>query len=107
MLFVPVFKSITHLPPFVGILLALGMLWIYLEILYNRKKTPATTFPYRVSAILPKVDYSTLLFFLGILLAVAAIETVGILNHMATFLNEKLDNVYLIDGIIGTVFHHR
>ena len=101
LLFVPVFKSITHLPPFVGILLALGMLWIYLEILYNRKKTPATTFPYRVSAILPKVDYSTLLFFLGILLAVAAIETVGILNHMATFLNEKLDNVYLIDGIIG------
>ncbi|WP_294140609.1 sodium:proton antiporter NhaD [uncultured Sanguibacteroides sp.] len=101
LLFVPVFKSTTHLPPFVGILLALGMLWIYLEILYNRKKTTSVTFPYRVSAILSKIDYSTLLFFLGILLSVAALQTLGVLNHMAAFLNEKLDNIYLIDSIIG------
>lgn len=100
-LFVPLFKELTGLPPFMGIMLALGVLWIYTEILYNRKKNIAPDKIHRVTFILTKIDYSTLLFFLGILMAVAALQVSGILNQMATFLNDKLHNVYFINTIIG------
>lgn len=101
LLFVPVFKELTNLPPFMGIMLALGCVWIYTEILYNRKKNISPDKVHRIPSILSKIDYSTLLFFLGILMAVAALQVVGVLDQMANFLNEKLHNVYFINTIIG------
>lgn len=101
LLFVPVFKELTNLPPFMGIMLALGCVWIYTEILYNRKKNISPDKVHRIPSILSKIDYSTLLFFLGILMAVAALQVVGVLDQMANFLNDKLHNVYFINTIIG------
>lgn len=98
---VPVFKSITNLPPFTGIMIALGVLWIYLEVLYNRK--PNIPNPYRIPTILSKIDLSTILFFLGILLAVGALEAIGVLSSVSTILNEQIHNVYIINIIIGFV----
>ena len=100
LLFVPVFKELTNLPPFMGIMLALGCVWIYTEILYNRKKNISPDKVHRIPSILSKIDYSTLLFFLGILMAVAALQVVGVLDQMANFLNDKLHNVYFINTII-------
>ena len=99
LLFVPVFKEFTNLPPFMGIMLALGAVWTYTEILYNRKRNLSPEKIHRIPSILTKVDYSTLLFFLGIL--IAALQIAGILDQMSTFLNDKIHNVYLINMIIG------
>lgn len=101
LLFVPIFKELTNLPPFMGIMLALGGVWIYTEILYNRKKNISPDKVHRIPSILAKIDYPTLLFFLGILMAVAALQVVGVLDQMASFLNDKLHNVYFINIIIG------
>lgn len=84
-----------------GIMLALGAVWTYTEILYNRKRNLSPEKIHRIPSILTKVDYSTLLFFLGILMAVAALQIAGILDQMSTFLNDKIHNVYLINMIIG------
>lgn len=101
LLAVPVFKSITDLPPFAGIMLTLGIFWIYMDILYNRHPIPENSHPFRVSDVLSKVDFSTILFFLGILMAVAALEAIGILHSLSGFLNTRLHNIYLISLIIG------
>ena len=101
LLFVPVFKEFTNLPPFMGIMLALGGVWTYTEILYNRKRNLPPEKIHRIPSILTKIDYSTLLFFLGILMAVATLQIAGILDQMSTFLNDKIHNVYLINMIIG------
>lgn len=101
LLFVPVFKELTELPPFMGIMLALGGIWIYSERLYHRKKGISPDKIHDIPSILTKIDYSTLLFFLGILMAVAALQVVGILDQMANFLNTTLHNVYFITAIIG------
>lgn len=102
LLAVPVFKSVTDLPPFAGIMFTLGLFWIYLDILYNRRsrQQPAMS-QYRVPYVLSKVDFSTILFFLGILMSVAALEAIGILHTLSGFLNAKIHNVYLISIIIG------
>ena len=84
-----------------GIMLALGGVWTYTEILYNRKRNLPPEKIHRIPSILTKVDYSTLLFFLGILMAVATLQIAGILDQMSTFLNDKIHNVYLINMIIG------
>lgn len=101
LLFVPIFKELTNLPPFMGIMLALGCVWAYTEILYNRKKRISPDKVHRIPSILSKVDYATLLFFLGILMAVAALQIAGVLDRMSSFLNDKLHDVYLINIIIG------
>ena len=101
LLAVPVFKSVTALPPFAGIMLTLGVFWIYTDQLNNRlqAKNPGTH--YRISDILSKVDFSTILFFLGILMSVAALEAMGILHYFASWLNTHLHNIYLINSFIG------
>ena len=101
LLAVPVFKSVTALPPFAGIMLTLGVFWIYTDQLNNRlqAKNPGTH--YRISDILSKVDFSTILFFLGILMSVAALEAMGILHYFASWLNTHLHNIYLINLFIG------
>jgi Na+/H+ antiporter NhaD/arsenite permease-like protein len=97
---VPVFKYLTHLPPFVGVLIGLSILWIYTEIIYSRKET-TETLKHRVTRVLKRVDTATILFFLGILLAVNALQGTGVLNTMGALLEERVHNVYLINIAIG------
>ncbi len=103
LLYVPVFKYFTHLPPFVGVLIGLSFVWIYTEYLYQKKPDLTEDLKHRVTRVLRRIDTATILFFLGILLAVAALQGTGILNIAGQFLNEKVHNVYLIDIIIGAL----
>lgn len=100
LLFVPVFKSIMHLPPFMGILLSLGAMWIYTEIVGRRARSKDGFRP-RVSYVLRRIDTPTILFFLGILLAVAAMEASGILATLSVWLDESVHNVYAINLMVG------
>lgn len=106
LIFVPVFKSITHLPPFVGILLVLGVLWTVTEIFYrhlHRSNDEGGT-QKRVVNILSRIDISTILFFLGILMAVACLEVIGVLAMLGQGLNAAFDgNHYMVTGIIGVL----
>lgn len=106
LMFVPVFKSITHLPPFVGILLVLGVLWTTTELFYrhlHRGHDDEGT-QKRVTNLLSRVDMSTILFFLGILMAVSCLSEVGVLTAMGDGLNTVFDgNHYLVTGIIGVL----
>ena len=88
-MFVPVFKSLTNLPPFVGILFVLGILWTITEVFYRRlhKVNSEVTFQKRVSNLLSRIDMTTILFFLGILMAVACLEEVGILTSLGSMLS--------------------
>lgn len=106
LMFVPVFKSITHLPPFVGILLVLGVLWTVTEIFYSnlKKSTDAGGTKKRVVNLLHRIDMSTILFFLGILMAVACLEDVGVLTLLGQSLNVWFNgNHYAVTGIIGVL----
>ncbi len=100
LLFVPVFKATTHLAPYMGILFSLGVLWIITEILVRHYKLDGKM-EGRVSQVIKKIDMSTILFFLGILMAVAALSQAGILGDLAAWLNEKFHDAYVINGIIG------
>ncbi|MGQ8337832.1 sodium:proton antiporter NhaD [Sunxiuqinia sp. A32] len=102
LLFVPVFKTLTHLPPYMGMLLSLGTIWIVSEIIH-KDKPDEIKHKLRVTAVLRKVDVPTVLFFLGILSAVAALQSAGQLNLLSQFLDEKLGNIYLIDLAIGVL----
>lgn len=109
LIFVPIFKSITHLPPFVGILLVLGVLWAVTEIFYSSLphdniEEGGAGMQKRITKMLARIDMGTILFFLGILMAVACLETIGVLE----LLGEGLDvwfngNHYLVTGIIGVL----
>lgn len=101
LLFVPIFKSITHLPPFIGVLFGLGALWVYTEIMYHRKKDVPDSAKARITRCLGRIDFATILFFLGILMAVATLQCSGILQSLAAWLQESLPNVYIIDFVIG------
>lgn len=102
---VPIFKAVTQLPPFVGILLVLGLLWTVTEVFY--RKLPETNNSNngtmkRVITMLKRIDMSTILFFLGILMAVACLETIGVLTQMGHGLNDMFNgNHYAVTGIIG------
>jgi NhaD family Na+/H+ antiporter len=100
LLLVPVFKTVTHLPPFMGILLGLGILWIIVEILHSDKDEEDRK-TYTVAYALRKIDSPSILFFLGILLAIAALESTGQLHHLAQTMDEKIQNRNLIVLSIG------
>lgn len=100
LLSVPVFKAITHYPPYLGILLSVGLLWYFTEFLH-RGKEPETKQGFSVAAMLHRIDTPSILFFLGILLAVGALNTSGHLRQMATLLNQTFGNIYIINTIIG------
>ncbi len=100
LIFVPVFKTLTHLPPYIGILLGLSVLWIVTEIMHKSKNDehkPRVT----VAGVLRRVDTPSVLFFLGILLAVASLQTAGHLELLARSLDRNVGNLYVINGIIG------
>lgn len=103
LIFVPIFKSITHLPPFMGILLVLGVLWTVTEI-FHHNTSEDDTMAKRVSDLLSRIDLSTIMFFLGILMAVAVLQEIGVLTALGTGLNEVfVGNYYVINGIIGVL----
>lgn len=102
LIFVPIFKTITHLPPFLGILLVLGVLWVVTECLYNGKLRKQTK-QYRIPAVISRVDMPSILFFLGILMAVAVLQSTGILATMANALDTHVHNVYAIDTMLGAL----
>lgn len=103
LVFVPIFKSITHLPPFMGILLVLGVLWTVTEI-FHHNTSEDDTMAKRVSDLLSRIDLSTIMFFLGILMAVAVLQEIGVLTALGTGLNEVfVGNYYVINGIIGAL----
>lgn len=104
LMFVPVFKSLTHLPPFVGILLVLGVLWTVTEVFYRGLDHKKDGMGKRVSKLLSNIDMSTILFFLGILMAVACLEEIGVLGGLGVWLNDVSNgNHYVVTGVIGVI----
>lgn len=100
LLFVPVFKTITHLPPFMGILFGLGVLWAAVEFIHRSKEEEKKEF-FSVSKALQRVDTPSVLFFLGILIAIGALESMHILSEMAQWMNDSIGNLPLIVTFIG------
>ncbi len=101
LLFVPIFKTVTHLPPYLGMMLSLGILWLITEILH-RSKNHEKRAELSVIGVLKKVDVPTIFFFLGILLAVASLQSAGHLGLVAGILDEKTGgNIYAINIVIG------
>lgn len=102
LIFVPVFKTLTHLPPFVGMLFALGVLWVFTEIFYNSKSLEKAR-EQRIPKVISRVDMPSILFFLGILMAVAVLQSTGVLSWLASALDEHVHNVYVIDSMLGVL----
>lgn len=100
LIFVPAFKTITHLPPFMGMMLSLGLMWIITTIVHRKKETEVQN-KYTVATALQKVDSPSILFFLGILLAVSALQAMGLLRVLATTLNNTFHNEILIGTSLG------
>ncbi|WP_280985092.1 SLC13 family permease [Desulfobacter postgatei] len=99
---VPVFKEITHLPPFMGILTGLGVLWLVAELVHKEKPDEEKQHLTIVHA-LAKIDMASILFFVGILLAVAILENTHILTALATWLNKTIGQQSIIVAFIGVI----
>jgi Na+/H+ antiporter NhaD/arsenite permease-like protein len=99
---VPVFHSLTELPPFMGILLVLSILWTVTEIIYRRQEEH-DPMAKRVTKMLTRIDMSTILFFLGILMAVATLSEIGVLRALGEYLDQEIGNHYLVTGAIGVL----
>ncbi|RYF85351.1 MAG: sodium:proton antiporter [Chitinophagaceae bacterium] len=97
---VPVFKTITHLPPYMGILIGLGVLWIITEIMHGNKPDNEKNY-LSVSHALRKIDTPSILFFLGILLSIAALQSTGILSTIAQKMSASIGNENIIVLSIG------
>lgn len=102
LIFVPVFKTITHLPPFLGILLVLGVLWVVTELLYNGRLRKQKQ-QYRIPKVISRVDMPSILFFLGILMAVAVLQSTGVLATLANVLDTHVHDVYIINTLLGAL----
>ncbi len=100
LIFVPLFKMLTGLPPFMAILLGLGLMWIIIEIFHNQGDTPDKG-TLTVIYALRKIDSPSILFFLGILLSVSALQATGQLTQLAQWLTHTIKNDTLIVGSIG------
>ncbi|MBP6590582.1 MAG: sodium:proton antiporter NhaD [Chitinophagaceae bacterium] len=100
LLFVPVFKTVTHLPPYMGVLLGLGVMWVVTELIHH-EKDEAEKGVLSVNHALRKIDTPSILFFLGILLAIAALQATGVLGSLALSLDRSVGNISLVTIIIG------
>ncbi len=100
LLFVPIFKTITHLPPYMGMMLGLGIVWVVGEILHSKKDEEERK-PFTASYALSRIDSSSILFFLGILLAIGSLESTGLLQNLAISMNNAIGNQDLIILLIG------
>jgi Na+/H+ antiporter NhaD/arsenite permease-like protein len=102
LLSVPVFKSLTHLPPFMGMLLGLGLMWILTEFIHS-EKDELDKDRFSVNYALRKIDTPSILFFMGILISVAALQSTGILTKAAYTLSSLLPNESTIVMAIGLI----
>jgi Na+/H+ antiporter NhaD/arsenite permease-like protein len=102
LLFVPLFKSVTHLPPYVGMLLGLGVVWVVSELI-NSSLDEGERKKYSAAEALSRIDTSSMLFFLGILLAVGALESMGILYQVSQGLDSSIGNTSAIITFIGVL----
>ncbi len=100
LVFVPVFKTITHMPPYIGILLGLGILWVVSELI-NPDLDESLKKNYTVAGALARIDVPSVLFFLGILLAVGALESMQVLHHAAEWLDHSIGDQRIIVTLIG------
>jgi Na+/H+ antiporter NhaD/arsenite permease-like protein len=100
LIFVPIFKTMTHLPPYMGILLGLGVVWITSEILHANKDDEERH-PFTVAHALSKIDTSSILFFLGILIAIGALESTHLLSGLAQWMDKTVGNQNIIVVLIG------
>ena len=100
LLFVPVFKTITHLPPYMGIIFGLGLMWVTTEMVHSGKDESEKGL-LSVNHALRKIDTPSILFFLGILLAVSALQSTGILTAVSNSLDRSIGNISIITIIIG------
>lgn len=100
LVFVPVFKTITHLPPYIGMLLGLGVLWVVSEMI-NPHADEALRKPYTAAGALQRIDTSSVLFFLGILLAVGSLQSMGVLQNFALWLDNTVGSQAVIVTLIG------
>jgi len=100
LIFVPIFKALTGLPPFMGMLVSLGVLWLITDIMHHRYENRHHL---RVPHVLTKIDTSGVLFFLGILLTINSLESVGILKNIATWLEGHISNLAIIATLIGII----
>ena len=94
---VPVFKQLTHLPPYMGILLGLGVMWVVTELLHSKRERKEL----QMAAVLRKIDLSSILFFVGILLSVAALESAGLLELTASWLEQNVPNKDAVVTMLG------
>lgn len=102
LLFVPIFKTITHLPPYMGIVFGLGLMWVLTEMVHSGKDENEKGL-FSVNHALRKIDTPSILFFLGILLAVSALQSTGILTSVAKTLDNSIGNISIITMIIGFI----
>ena len=100
LVFVPIFKTVTHLPPFMGMLLALGLMWVITTVIHKSKEHEIAE-RFTVGRALQKIDSPSILFFLGILLAVSALQSFGLLKDLATLLSNTFKNDFLIGIALG------
>src|SRR5574344_809152 len=100
LLFVPIFKTITHLPPYIGVIFGLGLIWAVTELMHKSNKEAYAKL--NVSTIISRIDTPSILFFLGILMAVACLQTAGHLDLLSKSL-DKIGDVYIINIIIGVL----
>ena len=101
LIMIPVFKSMTGLPPFMGALLALSVLWVITDLIHGKKEARSHL---RVPFIFSRLDISSILFFLGILLSVGLLKESGILRMLANFLNEHISHESIVlPGVFGVV----
>jgi Na+/H+ antiporter NhaD/arsenite permease-like protein len=100
LLFVPVFKTLTHLPPFMGMIFGLGILWLISELLHKNKTESDSGF-YSVLHALRRIDMPSILFFLGILISISALQSTGVLAGLASLMDEKIGNINVIVMSIG------
>jgi Na+/H+ antiporter NhaD/arsenite permease-like protein len=100
LIFVPIFKIVTGLPPFMGILFGLGLMWLFTDLIHSRYHDRDHL---RVPHIMTRIDVTGVLFFLGILLAINALHTAGLLEDLAQWMNRTIANSNIIAIAIGLV----
>lgn len=100
LILVPVFKTLTHLPPYMGMLIGLGIMWIITEIIGGSKEEH-NRYQLSPAHALRKIDSASILFFLGILISIAALQETGLLTNLASWMNEKLKNESIIAMSMG------
>lgn len=100
LILVPVFKTFTHLPPYLGMLGGLGILWVITEVMHG-KKAEIEKHPFSVVQALRKIDTSSILFFFGILISIAALESSGILAEVAKWMTNTISNLNIIVISLG------